>query len=95
MIWAKSWSKGLRSSCFASRVTPTTQALLASVPSADPTRRALRATLLGDVPSPANPPSGCRFHTRCPYVMDKCRVQAPEERVVVQVAFRCYMDVLP
>lgn len=74
---------------------PYTQALLASVPSADPTRRALRATLLGDVPSPANPPSGCRFHTRCPYVMDKCRVQAPEERIVEQVAFRCYLDVLP
>lgn len=74
---------------------PYTRALLASVPSADPAHRALRATLLGDVPSPANPPSGCRFHTRCPYVMDQCRVRAPAARVADGLEYRCYLDVLP
>lgn len=74
---------------------PYTQALLTSVPSADPARRRLRAALLGDVPSPSNPPPGCRFHTRCQYVMDKCKVQAPEARVTDDVSFKCYLDVLP
>jgi peptide/nickel transport system ATP-binding protein len=74
---------------------PYTRALLASVPSADPAKRALGATLLGDVPSPANPPPGCRFHTRCPYVMDKCKVQPPEARMLDGVEVRCHLDVLP
>ena len=57
---------------------PYTQALLASVPSGDPNRRMTTAPLSGDPPSPINPPSGCHFRTRCPFVMDRCAEEVPE-----------------
>jgi oligopeptide/dipeptide ABC transporter ATP-binding protein len=56
---------------------PYTQALLSAVPSIDPGRRKKRILLPGDVPSPANVPKGCAFHTRCPHVMAICREQTP------------------
>ena len=56
---------------------PYTQALLASVPVADPTAKRLTPMIDGDVPSPINPPSGCAFHTRCRYAMDRCKVERP------------------
>ncbi len=56
---------------------PYTQALLASLPIADPRQRRVRQTLDGDVPNPSQPPPGCAFHTRCPHVRDICRQQAP------------------
>jgi oligopeptide transport system ATP-binding protein len=56
---------------------PYTQALLASVPVADPKQKRLKPLVDGDVPSPVNPPSGCAFHTRCRYVMDRCKVDRP------------------
>ena len=56
---------------------PYTQALLASVPVANPKTKRLKPLVDGDVPSPINPPSGCAFHTRCRYVMDRCKVERP------------------
>jgi peptide/nickel transport system ATP-binding protein len=56
---------------------PYTQALLAAVPSLDPARRGVEVRALGDVPSPASPPAGCRFHTRCPAVFERCRREPP------------------
>jgi oligopeptide/dipeptide ABC transporter ATP-binding protein len=63
---------------FANPRHPYTQALLASVPIADPRAKRLVPLIDGDVPSPINPPPGCAFHTRCRYAMDRCRVERPE-----------------
>ncbi|MGV1831055.1 ABC transporter ATP-binding protein [Agrobacterium vitis] len=61
---------------------PYTRALLAAVP--DPARRKQAAPISGDLPSPHNPPSGCRFHTRCPLATDLCREQAPDYQLYGQ-----------
>ncbi len=61
---------------------PYTEALLSAVPSADPDRMMKRILLPGDVPSPSNPPSGCKFHPRCRYAADICSAQVPEWREV-------------
>jgi peptide/nickel transport system ATP-binding protein/oligopeptide transport system ATP-binding protein len=62
---------------FANTRHPYTQALLASVPVANPRVRRLKPLVEGDVPSPLNPPAGCAFHTRCRYAMDRCRTERP------------------
>ena len=66
-----------RSELFANPRHPYTQALLASVPVADPRTKSLKPLIDGDVPSPINPPSGCAFHTRCRYVMARCKTETP------------------
>ncbi|MCB9506191.1 MAG: ABC transporter ATP-binding protein [Myxococcales bacterium] len=63
---------------FAHPAHPYTQALLSAIPEPDPRRRKDRIILKGDVPTPINPPSGCRFHTRCPAAFARCRAEAPE-----------------
>ncbi len=70
---------------------PYTRGLLAAVPSADPGRRLGSVPVLGDVPSPADPPPGCRFHTRCPDVFARCRTEAPGLSPVEGGASRCFL----
>jgi oligopeptide/dipeptide ABC transporter ATP-binding protein len=72
-----------RDELFKSPLHPYTRALLASIPIPNPEiRPAEDRVLQGDIPSPSNPPKGCRFHTRCPLVEDRCRVDAPEFKEV-------------
>lgn len=66
-----------RDDLFARPQHPYTKALLSAVPIPDPTVKRERIVLSGDIPSPADPPPGCKFHTRCPYATDVCREQRP------------------
>jgi oligopeptide/dipeptide ABC transporter ATP-binding protein len=62
---------------------PYTEALLSAVPVPDPETAKARIILKGDVPSPIDPPTGCRFHTRCPYAFDRCEQEEPAMREVL------------
>jgi oligopeptide/dipeptide ABC transporter ATP-binding protein len=63
---------------------PYTKALLSAIPSLDPDERTKAQKLEGEIPSPANPPPGCKFHTRCPMAEDRCRKEAPQWRELSQ-----------
>ncbi len=69
---------------------PYSHALLSSVPSMDPMKKRKRILLEGDVPSPINPPSGCRFHPRCPLAMDVCRTTSPQVVQIGEHSVRCH-----
>ena len=66
------------STLYANPLHPYTQCLLSAIPVPDPDHQPQRIILSGEIPSPANPPSGCRFHTRCPKKMDICVEVEPE-----------------
>jgi len=77
---------------FATPKHPYTQALLSAVPVPQPGANRARIILKGDVPSPINPPQGCRFHTRCPFVFDRCRREEPALRMVgAQHSAACHL----
>jgi oligopeptide/dipeptide ABC transporter ATP-binding protein len=63
---------------FASPQHPYSRALLSAIPVPKPQAKRSRMMLEGEMPSPIDPPSGCRFHTRCPFVIDRCRVESPQ-----------------
>ncbi len=66
-----------RAALFVCPQHPYTEALFSAVPLPDPDAAKKRVVLQGYVPSPIDPPSGCRFHTRCPYAFDRCSVEEP------------------
>jgi peptide/nickel transport system ATP-binding protein/oligopeptide transport system ATP-binding protein len=81
---------------FSQPLHPYTQALLSAIPRPDPRRRGMqRIVLKGDIPNPEQPPTGCRFHTRCPSVMDVCRAEVPAKRQIESAAaphiVRCHL----
>jgi peptide/nickel transport system ATP-binding protein len=82
MYLGKIAETGAKRQIFARPRHPYTEALLSAVPKPDPLAKRDRIMLKGDVPSPINPPKGCRFHTRCPYAFDRCRVDEPQLREV-------------
>ena len=85
-----------RQQIFTAPKHPYTKALLSAVPVADPAAVRNPIILKGDVPSPINPPSGCRFNTRCPYVFDRCRKEEPELRLIADGEWvACHLEKLP
>jgi len=86
MYLGKIVEKGPADEIFAEPLHPYTKALLAAVPVPNPVLESRREVILleGELPNPANPPSGCAFSTRCPLVMDRCREEAPELRSVAE-----------
>ena len=82
MYLGKMMEFGDKKDIFGNPLHPYTQALFSAIPNPDPDVKMNRIHLAGDIPSPANPPSGCRFHTRCPKATEECSKCAPEYREV-------------
>jgi dipeptide transport system ATP-binding protein len=82
--------EGTREAVFANPRHPYTRVLLAATPVADPTRRKLRVKVVGEPPSPINPPAGCAFHPRCPLAFARCRVERPELETKGGVRVACF-----
>ena len=82
MYLGKMMEFGAKKDIFDNPMHPYTQALFSAIPNPDPDVKMKRIHRAGDIPSPANPPSGCRFHTRCPKATEECAKVAPEYREV-------------
>ena len=80
MYFGRAAEEGPKNEIFTHPAHPYTRALLASTPSLDKRLRHEQAVLRGELPSPLSPPSGCPFHTRCPYAIDRCRAETPALR---------------
>jgi len=78
---------GAKDSIFENPLHPYTNALFSAVPNPNPDEKTERIILKGDIPSPANPPKGCKFHTRCPKAMEICKHITPEYREVEEGHF--------
>ncbi len=74
---------------FANPLHPYTQALFSAIPVPDPTAKMNRIILEGNIPSPANPPSGCKFHTRCKHCMEICKKEVPQNLDMGEGHFVC------
>lgn len=89
MYLGKIMEKGPTEAVLKEPLHPYTQALISAVPIPDPTSRRIAVSVKGEIPSPVNPPSGCRFHTRCPaYMGDICRTKEPP---LIEVAKNHYV----
>jgi dipeptide transport system ATP-binding protein len=82
--------QGPKAPIFEAPLHPYTQALLASTPSTEPERKRQRIVLTGELPSPLDPPKGCPFSTRCPYVTDECRADRPTLRPLAGRLVACH-----
>jgi len=91
MYLGKLVEEGYVADLFKQPMHPYTRALLSANPKIDPSLRGERTLLEGDVPSPANPPPGCSFHTRCPIAVDECRKIEPELRQVSDRKVSCHL----
>ena len=80
---------GLKDEIFNNPLHPYTKALFSAVPNPNPDEKSERIVLTGDIPSPANPPKGCKFHTRCPNCMEICKHIAPEYKELEDGHFAC------
>ncbi len=80
---------GTTEELFANPLHPYTKALFSAIPIPDPDAKMKRIILEGSIPSPANPPAGCKFHTRCAQCMEKCKTQAPERKDVGNGHYVC------
>lgn len=80
---------------FAAPRHPYTAALLSARAQIDPARRQHRIVLQGEIPSPVNPPAGCRFHTRCPLVQPRCRTEVPPLVSDAIGSYRCHFPLGP
>jgi len=79
--------KAPKEKIFKNPLHPYTKALFSAVPVHDPEIKKKRIVLEGDIPSPANPPSGCKFHTRCPQCMEICKSMDPQEKEISEDHF--------
>jgi peptide/nickel transport system ATP-binding protein len=92
MYLGKIVEQGPTERIFEAPAHPYTKGLLAAIPSIDPAKRGGAPPVLGDVPSPSNPPAGCHFHTRCAAVMERCRTQPPPLFEIDQGRSRCFLS---